>query len=281
MSASEGPPAWHAALTVLPPLFDTHCHLDFETFADDFDAVIARARAAGVERICTIGAGRDTRSARAALDVARAHSDWVCATVGVHPHDAHMVTDAVVDELERLAADPLVVAVGEVGLDYHYDFSPRERQRDVFRRFIAVARRVGKPLTVHTREAPEDTLAILREEGARDVGGIIHCFSEDAAFARAALELGFVASFSGIVTFKSATPVREAARSQPPDAILIETDAPFLAPVPHRGKRNEPAWVAHTAQVLADLRGEDVAEVRRRPTANACRVLGVAPPPGI
>lgn len=266
---------------MLPPLFDTHCHLDFETFAGDFDGVVARARAAGVERLCTIGAGRDMDSARAALDVARAHAGWVCATVGVHPHDARVVTDAVVDALERLAADPLVVAIGEVGLDYHYEHSPREQQREVFRRFVAVARRVRKPLTIHTREAPEETLAILREEGARDVGGIIHCFSEDAAFARAALDLGFVASFSGIVTFKSAASVREAARLQPPDAMLVETDAPFLAPAPYRGKRNEPAYVARTAEVLAELRGEDVAEVRRRTTANACRVLGVAPPPGI
>ena len=215
------------------------------------------------------------------IALAHAHPDTIVATVGLHPHDARVATDALLEALERLALDPSVVAVGEVGLDFHYDHSPRDVQREIFRRFVAVARRVKKPLTIHTREAPAETLAILREEGARDVGGIIHCFSEDADFAREALDLGFVASFSGIVTFKSAQAVREAARVQPLDALLVETDAPYLAPVPHRGKRNEPSFVVHTADAIAALRGIDADAVRAATTRNACRLFGIPTPVGV
>jgi len=260
---------------VTAPLFDTHCHLDFESFGDDLDAVMQRAKDVGVVRIATIGSGRDVASAQAAVDLARRFPDFLVATVGVHPHDARVATDEVISDFEKLGAASEVVAIGEVGLDYHYDHSPRDQQRDVFRKFIAVAKRLQKPITVHTREAAEDTLTILAEEGAKDVGGIIHCFSEDAPFAKRALDLGFVASFSGIVTFKNATGVREAARVQPSDAILVETDAPFLAPIPFRGKRNEPSYVAHTARVLAELRGVSEDEVREQTTANARRVYGV------
>ena len=259
-------------MTTLPPLFDSHCHLDFDSFREDFDAVVERARAAGVTRIATIGSGRDVSSATGALEVARRLAPFAVATVAVHPHDAKIVTDEVIDTLRELARDPLVVAIGETGLDYHYDHSPRDAQADAFRRFIALARELDKPIVVHTRNAREDTLRILREENARDVGGIIHCFSEDAAFARNALELGFVASFSGIVTFKNATAIRDAAAKQPLEAILVETDAPYLAPVPYRGKRNEPAHVAHTAAEIARLRNCDEAEVREATTRNAERV---------
>lgn len=263
------------------PLFDTHCHLDADRYGGDIDGVLERARAAGVTRLCAIGlvdADEPTPSIagpESMVALARANADWIVATVGLHPHDARVCNDALVAALEQLSRDPQVVAVGEVGLDYHYDHSPREVQREVFRRFIDVAKRLQKPLTIHTREAADDTLAILREEGARDVGGIIHCFSEDPAFAKAALELGFVASFSGIVTFKSATAIREAARLQPLDAILVETDAPYLAPVPFRGKRNEPAYVTRTVDVIAELRGISVDEVRAATTRNACRVFGL------
>jgi TatD DNase family protein len=200
------------------------------------------------------------------------------ATAGVHPHDAVSLDDAVARAVEEAAADPMVVAVGETGLDHHYDHSPRPVQAEAFRRQIAIARRVKKPIVVHTRSAPEETLRILREENARDVGGIIHCFSEDAAFAAAALDLGFVSSFSGIVTFPNARGVQEAARAQPLDALLVETDAPYLAPVPERGKRNEPAFVAHTAAFVAGLRGVPDEVVRRAATENACRIFGIAAP---
>lgn len=269
------------------PIFDTHCHLDADRYGGEVDAILARAREAGVARICAIGlvdADEATPSAvavEAMVALARANPEWIVATVGLHPHDARVSTEALIADLERLARDPHVVAVGEVGLDFHYDHSPRDVQREVFRRFIDVAKRVKKPLTIHTREAGRETLEILREESARDVGGIIHCFSEDPAFAAAALELGFVASFSGIVTFKNATAIREAARLQPLDAILVETDAPYLAPVPYRGKRNEPAYVTRTVDVIAELRGISVDAVRAATTRNACRMFGLAVPDGV
>ncbi|MCA9533779.1 MAG: TatD family hydrolase [Myxococcales bacterium] len=256
-------------------LFDTHCHLDDKRFAEDFGGVLQRARDAGVTRIATIGCCNSLENVPRALDVARAHADWVVASSGVHPHDAKSWSPELRDAIVAIAGDPLLVAIGETGLDYHYDNSPRREQAEAFRDQIALARQVKKPLIVHTRSAPEDTLAILREEQARDVGGIIHCFSETPEFARAALELGFVSSFSGIVTFKNAVEVREAARLQPLDALLVETDAPYLAPIPHRGRRNEPAYVAHTADCIAALRGIDPAEVRERSFANALRVFGM------
>ena len=264
------------------PLFDTHCHLDDPRFAKDFDAVLARAREAGLWKVATIGCVRSLDTVRRAFDVADAHRDFMVTTIGVHPHDAATLTspdgDAIWTELSKLANDPLVVAIGEMGLDYYYDHSPREEQREVFRRQIALARQTKKPIVVHSRDAREDTLTILREENARDVGGILHCFSEDAAFAKAALDMGFVASFSGIVTFKTAEAIQEAAKLQPADAILVETDAPYLAPLPHRGRRNEPSYVAHTADFVAKLRGDDPDELRARTTANACRVFGLDAP---
>ncbi|MDM7914656.1 MAG: TatD family hydrolase, partial [Candidatus Eisenbacteria bacterium] len=203
-----------------------------------------------------------------------AHPDRVTCAIGVHPHDAKNLDDAFFEALATTVADPRVKLVGEIGLDYHYDNSPREAQKEAFRRQIALARAVKKPIVVHTREAREDTLAVLREENARDVGGILHCFSEDPAFAKAALDLGFVASFSGIATFKSAGDVREAARLQPLDALLVETDAPYLAPIPFRGKRNEPAYVLHTAREIAALRGIPVEELAEAAWNNSLRLFG-------
>lgn len=261
---------WHNTISML---FDTHCHLDFETFGNDFDAIVARAKAAGVTRIATIGSGRDVASASAAVDIARRMNPFVVATVAVHPHDARVVDDTVFDDLRALCRDPLVVAVGETGLDYHYDHSPRDVQQRVFRQFIALAKELKKPIIVHTREAADDTLQVLREERASDVGGIIHCFSENALFAKQALDLGFVSSFSGIVTFKNAQDIQDAARKQPLDAILLETDAPFLAPIPFRGKRNEPSYVAHTCAFVAKLRNMEDAELRARSYENAMRVF--------
>ncbi len=261
-------------------LFDTHCHLDDPRLGADLDGVLARADAAGVRAMATIGCARSVETVGAALDVARKHPEKLYATAGVHPHDASAYDDAVEAALLETGRDPQVVAMGEMGLDYYYDHSPREVQQAAFRRQIAVAKAVGKPLVVHTRDAADDTLRILREERARDVGGIIHCFSEGPEFAREALELGFVASFSGIVTFKAAAAVREAARLQPLDALLVETDAPYLAPVPHRGKRNEPAFVAHTARAVADLRGMSYEALLEATWANSLRVfrLGGSPP---
>ncbi len=263
-------------------LFDTHCHLDSERFDGEIDAVLDRAKDAGVEAILTVGCVRDAKTIRRAYDIAETHRDWITTSIGVHPHDAQVLNperedaEFIFGEIEKLAEEPLVRAIGETGLDYFYDHAPRVLQQDVFRRQIALARKVKKPLIVHTRDAAPDTLAILKEEKANDVGGIIHCFSEDWAFAKQALDLGFVASFSGIVTFKKAAAVQEAAIKQPADAMLIETDAPYLAPVPKRGKRNEPSFVAHTATRLAELRGEDPEALGEQTFANAQRLFGLS-----
>jgi TatD DNase family protein len=267
-------------MPALSPLVDSHCHLDFDTFGDELPQILARAAEAGVARMITVGTAQRVETAGSAVETARRHPDVLRATVGVHPHDASLADEALLEEVERLCRDPLVVAVGETGLDFHYDNSPRDAQREAFRKQIAIARRVKKPLVIHTRNAPADTLSILHEEGAADVGGVIHCFSEDPAFAKGALDLGFASSFSGIVTFpRNTDPIREAARVQPKDAILVETDAPFLAPIPHRGKRNEPSWVAHTAAFVADLRGDDLDAFRRTTTENACRIFGLPKAP--
>lgn len=259
-------------------LFDSHCHLDDPRLAGELDNVLSRAQQAGVGRIAAIGCAHDVATVTSALNIARAHPEWICATAGVHPHDARHLDDALCDAIRETCADDQIVAVGETGLDYHYDHSPHDQQQDAFRRQVAIARELRKPLVVHSRSAPEDTLTILKEENAKDVGGIIHCFTENAMFAKAALDLGFVSSFSGIVTFKTATDIQEAARSLPLDAMLVETDAPYLAPVPMRGKRNEPAFVAHTANYIAMLRGLDPDTVREATYGNAMRVFGLEDP---
>jgi TatD DNase family protein len=259
-------------------LVDAHCHLDPSHFREGADAVIERARAAGVVGFVVVGlaaepaapegrqegdeAGDGLSQCRFVVDLARREANAVTACVGIHPHDASHWTPEIHAGIRAFASGDEVAAVGEIGLDYHYDRSPREAQREVFARFVALARELRKPIVVHTRSAPGDTLDILESEGARDVGGIIHCFSEDRAFAERALALGFDLSFSGIVTFKSASAVREVAAWAPLDRILVETDSPYLAPVPLRGKRCEPALVVHTARCVAELRGiraEDVA----------------------
>ena len=267
------PHPWDQAAATM--LIDTHCHLDPSYFAEGAVAVIERARAQGVSGFVTIGVGHDLGPARRAVALAEERPD-VWATVGVHPHDAGAADEGAFTEIETLAAQPRVVAVGEIGLDYHYDRSPREVQRAVFRRFVALARKVQKPIVVHTREAPADTLAILAEEGANEVGGIIHCFSEDRAFAERALDLGFDLSFSGIVTFKTAQAIKDVAAWAPGDRILVETDSPYLAPVPFRGKKCEPAHVVHTARHVAELRGERLEDLAARTTANARRRLALA-----
>jgi TatD DNase family protein len=261
-------------------LADAHCHLDPHHFREGADAVMDRARAAGVAGFVVVGLvgereGKGSLEPAAfAVDLARRLPTRVAACVGLHPHEARLGSPAIEDELRALAGDPDVAAVGEIGLDYHYDHSPRDVQRDVFARCIAIARAVRKPIVVHTRSAPSDTLDLLEREGAREVGGIIHCFSEDRAFASRALDLGFDLSFSGIVTFKTSTAIQEVAAWAPADRILVETDSPYLAPVPFRGKKNEPAHVALTARRVAELRGVAPEELFATTLANTERRFG-------
>jgi TatD DNase family protein len=259
-------------LTERTSLVDTHCHLDPGYFPEGPDPVITRAREAGVAAFVCIGVG-GAEAMQRAVALARERRD-VVATVGVHPHEASSSGPELEAQISRLAADPEVVAIGEAGLDYHYDLSPRDVQRAVFARMIDLARTTRLPLVVHTRNAADDTLDLLESEGARDVGGIIHCFSEDRAFAERALGLGFDLSFSGIVTFKNARAIHEVAAWAPADRILVETDSPYLAPVPHRGKRCEPAHVADTARRVAELRGVGFDEIARLTSENAVRRFG-------
>jgi TatD DNase family protein len=239
-------------------LVDSHCHLDNDQFDADREAVIDRALAAGVEHMVAIGTGEGPPDLEAGIRLADRYPAFY-ATVGVHPHDAAKATPETFQRLADLLKHPKVIALGEIGLDYHYDFSPREVQRAVFIEQMRIARDAGKPIVIHTREAWEDTLKLLGDHWAPGGGGgIMHCFSGGPAQAAQALALGFHLSFGGIVTFPKALEVQEAARRTPADRILIETDAPYLAPVPKRGKRNEPAYVVETARKLAELRGETV-----------------------
>jgi TatD DNase family protein len=245
-------------------LVDSHCHLDDPKFDEDRERVIERALAAGVGHMMAIGTG----SGPPDLEVAIRQADrypFLYATVGVHPHDAAKATPDTMARLRDLAAHPKVLAIGEIGLDYHYDFSPRDVQRAVFEQQLAIAAGAGKPAVIHTREAWGDTLSLLR--GWRG-GGIMHCFTGDAAQAREALALGFHLAFGGVITFPNADAVREAARITPEDRLLIETDCPYLAPVPHRGRRNEPAFVVEVARRLAGVRGCPLQEIARVTTSN-------------
>jgi TatD DNase family protein len=234
-------------------LVDSHCHIDMSDFDADRDEVVARAREAGLAEMLVVGEVDENAGLQRALRVAEGLG--LPVTAGVHPHQAKLASEASYDQIRGLAREGRVVAIGEVGLDFHYDYSPRDTQREVFRRQVRVARDVGLPLVVHTREADEETAALLEEEGAREPGGVIHCFTGGHELARRALALGFYISFSGIMTFPRAEVIRAVAREVPEDRLLVETDAPFLAPPPHRGKRNEPAFVVEVARRLAALRG--------------------------
>jgi TatD DNase family protein len=244
---------------------DSHCHLDHERFAADLDAILERATAAGVTRILTIGTGDGPPELDRAIRLA-ARYPQVSATVGVHPHEASKVTPETYDNLRQLGRHPKVVAFGEIGLDYHYDFSPRETQRGVFIRQLELARELDLPVTIHTREAWEDTTSILRDHWSGP--GVMHCFTGDPAQAEEALAMGFHLSYGGVVTFKTAENVRESARMTPEDRLLIETDAPYLAPIPHRGKRNEPAMMIQTAEKLAGIRETTPARIGEITSAN-------------
>jgi len=265
-------PPDHATLPPGATLIDSHCHLDEERFAADREAVIARALEAGVARMVTIGASGGMQANHDAVGLAQRHAG-IFATVGIHPHEASVVTAAVIDEISRLAGAPKVVAIGETGLDYYYDNSPRAAQQDAFRRFAALARQLRLPLVVHLRDAYDDAVAILRDERAAEAGGVIHCFSGDRQVARTFLDLGFHLSFSGIVTFKNADELRAVARLTPADRLLVETDAPFLAPVPYRGKRNEPAYVVQTAAAIAAERRQALGELAGLTRTNTERLF--------
>ena len=253
-------------------LIDSHCHLDSEQFAEDREAVIERALASGVEHMVAVGSGDGPPDLETGIRLADRYP-FIYATIGVHPHDASKATAETYRRLRELAAHPKVVAVGEIGLDYHYDHSPREVQRDVFVEQMRIARDHRKPIVIHTRTAWADTITLLREhwttpEGMPPLGGILHCFSEGPREAEEALAIGFHISFAGIVTFPKATAIQEAARIAPAERLLIETDAPYLAPVPKRGKRNEPAYVVETARKLAELRGVSLEEIARTTSDN-------------
>jgi TatD DNase family protein len=228
--------------------------------------------------IC-IGSGRDLAPARAAVELAAREPD-LFASVGIHPHDVGAMTEDTWQALDGLARAPRVVGIGETGLDYYYDHSPRDAQQGAFRRFVALARAVGRPVICHIRDAHEEAAQILVEEGAAAVGGVIHCFTGGVADARRYLDLGFHLSLSGILTFKNAQPIRDAAVAAPLDRLMVETDAPYLAPVPHRGKRNEPAYVTHTLAFLAELRGIPYQAAAEATTRNARRLFRLPGDPG-
>ncbi|MEO5323512.1 TatD family hydrolase [Mesorhizobium sp. CC13] len=258
-------------------LVDSHCHLDFPDFAEERAAVVARARAAGVERMVTIS----TRVKRFPQVLAIAEEfDEVYCSVGTHPHNAGEELDVTAAELVRLAGHPKVVAIGEAGLDYFYDKAPRDAQAKGLRTHIAAARETGLPLVIHARQADEDMAAILTEEtGKGAFPFILHCFSSGAGLARAGVALGGYVSFSGILTFKNSADLRDIARDVPRDRLLVETDAPYLAPIPHRGKRNEPAYVANTAAVLAETIGVSAEEIAAITTDNFFRLFTKMPRP--
>lgn len=254
---------------------DSHCHLTMEAFDEDRAQVLARAADEGVALFVTVPARKGDGPACVAL----AESDpRIWATAGLHPHEASSWDDAARAELRAALGSPRVVAVGEIGFDLHYNKSPKDAQEGAFREQISIAREAKRPIVIHTRNAVSETLAVLREEGARDLGGVLHCFTEDASAAKALLDLGLYVSFSGIATFPRATAIQDAARIVPADRILVETDAPFLAPVPHRGRRNEPAFVTATIRFLAAQRREDPHELAARSLEN-CRTALRLPPP--
>ncbi len=257
-------------------LIDAHCHLD-EDYAPDPVPVIERARAAGVVHLVVNGLWRSAGNFGNARALSERFAGFVSPTVGIHPHDVAQAPAEDYDAMERMAADAAVVGIGETGLDFHYNHSPPDTQRERFRWSIQLAKKVGKPLVVHVREADAEAAQILSEEGARDIGGQIHCFSGDVTAARAYLELGFHLSISGIVTFKTAENIREAVRFAPLDRLLVETDSPYLAPIPYRGKKNEPAWVVETARKIALVKEETLEQVAEQTTANACRLLRLSP----
>ena len=260
----------------IPGLIDSHCHLDYAPMSDDLQATLDRAAGAGVTTLVHIGCS--PKSMARAVELADAHPQ-IYASVGIHPHDARHLDDAMLAEVERLAvSSPKVVAVGETGLDYHYDFSPREDQLEAFGRQIDLARRLNKPLVLHIRDAHDDAWAVLAEHAPRDQDpGVVHCFTGTPAEAERWLALGWRISFSGIATFRKAVELREAVKLVPAERIMLETDAPYLAPEPLRGRKNEPANVAFTCAALAELRGEDPAQLAQAAANNTRALFSLQP----
>lgn len=276
-------------------LIDTHAHLDFNAFDRDRAAVIDRAWEAGLVNIITIGSGNGTQSADDAIALAEG-DEKIFTTVGVHPHDADLgikwkgdpkgevdtevwraweeEKHRVLERFSGLAGHPRVLAVGEVGLDFHYDNSPRQMQRDLFRSFVKLSLKLELPLVIHSREAEEETAQILKEERAGEVGGVVHCFSGRPLLLEAALELDFHFGIVGVVTFKKARELHQAVKDLPAEKLVVETDCPYLAPVPYRGKRNQPAYVIETVREIARLRGQAPEEIARITTENARRLFG-------
>lgn len=255
-------------------LLDTHAHLHVADFARDLDAVLDRARAAGVRGMVTIGTDRESNPA--AVGLAERHPD-VFAAVGIHPHDAAAATEADLLEMERLArSSTKVVALGEMGLDFFRNLSPRAAQERLFRLQLGLARQLRKPVIIHCRDAHADTLAILAEERVAEVGGIMHCFSGDVEVAKRCLDLGLLVSVAGPVTYKNARTLPDVARFVPEDRLVVETDCPYLPPEPHRGQRNEPAYIALTAARVAELRGAAPESLADAMTRNATRLFGIA-----
>jgi TatD DNase family protein len=255
-------------------LIDSHCHLADARLRDDVDGVIARARLAGVRTIISVGAIGTIETDRLTVEFAH-RNHGVYAVVGVHPHDAIACSDTRVTELRELAASSTVVAIGESGLDFHYMHSPQDAQEASLRRHLSLAAELGKPIVLHCRDAEDRLVEIVRKTGMPPRGGVIHCFTGNAASARAFLALGFYISFSGILTFRNAAQVREAALLVPPERLMVETDAPHLAPEPYRGKCNEPAYAVRTLEVLARLRGVDSDVLALATTQNARRLFSL------
>ena len=265
-----------AAPPRVPGLVDAHCHLDYPPMSDDIESTLEAARHAGVVQLVHVGCSR--RSLERAVEIARAHAT-VFAAVGIHPHEADTVDQGVLDTLSAFAEDPKVVAIGETGLDYYYDRSPRERQRAELARHVKLARTLDMPLVLHIREAHDEAMAIIEQEGPRSSRpGMVHCFTGGPEDAEGWLRLGFHLSFSGIATFRRSEPIREAARLCPADRILLETDAPYLAPEPVRGRKNAPANVAFTCTHLAAARGEAPEALARQSSANTRFLLDLPEP---
>lgn len=254
-------------------LFDTHVHLNDEQFEEDLEEVIGRAQAEGVSHMVVVGFDRPTITR--AMELAEAY-DFIFACVGWHPVDAIDMTDEDLAWIEELAAHPKVVAIGEMGLDYHWDKSPKDVQKDVFRRQIRLAKKVKLPIVIHNRDATADVVEILREEGAGEIGGIMHCYSGSVEVAKECLDMNFYISLGGPVTFKNAKKPKEVAEAVPLEKLLIETDCPYLAPHPYRGKRNEPAYVKLVAEQIAELKGLAYEEVAEATTENAKRLFGIS-----
>ncbi|PIR20919.1 MAG: radical SAM protein [Deltaproteobacteria bacterium CG11_big_fil_rev_8_21_14_0_20_47_16] len=256
----------------LAPIIDTHCHIGFSDYDADRAEVLQRAWDAGLESIIMIGAGQGIEGNQKTVDLT-ALDERLFATIGVHPHDAEKLTPDVIAEFEKLAKHDRVVAIGEIGLDYHYDHAPRNIQQEAFRRQLELASHAGLPVTIHSRDADADTYAILREFWEEIPGGVMHCFGGNVEAAKACFDMGFYISIPGIVTFKKAEQLQDVVRACPVEKMLIETDAPYLAPIPYRGKRNEPSYVAEVAKAIAEIKGLAYDDVARITTLNAKRLF--------